>query len=167
MSEQDTEMVEKPLDSILPVIAAAVAEWKVENNPERIRKTVIDALNAQSTSITRQLLGFEKGWDSEWRVDHCNGRAGNTAVGDYFRQVQSQAIKEWLETVKMPELTPTFKKKLASEMRNEYESYLRSTARDLAIQVAKKDAATLVDQICSSDRLENYLKTMALIEPTT
>lgn len=167
MSESNTEIVEKPLDSIIPIIAAAVAEWKVDNSPERVRKTVIDALNVQSASITRQLLGFEKGRDGEWKVDHCNGRAGNTAVGDYFRQVQSQAIKEWLETVKLPELTPTFKNKLASEMRSEYEYYLRSTAKDLAIQMAKKDAATLVNEICGSDQVKNYLKTMALIKPTT
>lgn len=158
--------IELPVDSILPVIAATVAEWKVANNPEVIREKVLAALNKQGDALTLKLLGFSSDWSGKWSIDHCNGRGGESAVGDYYRKAQAEGIKTWLETMPLPTLTPAEKKSLQKDWRHEYRHLLMRAIRDLLQAQASSDAAALIKQISQSGQIDNYLKTMALIEST-
>lgn len=157
--------IEKPVDSILPYIAAAVAEWKVENSPEIVRQRVLESLNKQGEALTLKLLGFNTNWSGKWEVDHCNGRGDESAVGDYFKKCQSAAIKEWLETMPMPSLTPAEKKALQKDWRYEYKQSLERAIRDGIQEQASADAAVLIKQMSQSGQIDNYLKTMALLAP--
>lgn len=159
------QTIEQPVDFILPIIASAVAEWKVKNTPEVVKKLVMDALEKQSNSLTLRLLGFNCNWNGNWEVDHCNGRAGESAIGDHMKKSQSAAIQTWLETVTMPELTPAQLKKLQKDTQFDYYRELERALRDVAHEKAQTDAKTLIDQISKSMQIDGYLKTMALIEP--
>jgi predicted AAA+ superfamily ATPase len=157
--------IEKPVDSILPHIALAVAEWKAENTEEKIKKTVIDLLEKESKQIVLKLLGFSESW-GKWEVDHCNGRGGQSAAGDYLTKVQQEAIQEWLKGAVMPTLDKATKASMQKSAQQEYSYNLTRLVREYAVSQAERDAQTVIKQLVASDQVGSYLKAMALIEST-
>ena len=152
-----------PVDSILPFIAAAVQEWKAENTEEKITRTITDLLNKESKRITLKLLGFEESCGT-WRVDHCNGRSGNSAAGDFLRRVQQEAIQGWLTSVSMPDLDKKTQNALLRDAKAEYQSTLSQMVRELARAQAKQDAQSLIEELVESKLTDNYVKAMKLID---
>lgn len=157
--------IEKPVDSILPHIAAAVAEWKATNTEEKIKETVISLLNKESKQLVLKLLGFNESW-GKWEVDHCNGRGGQSAAGDYLTKVQQEAIQEWLKGAVMPTLDKATKASMQKSAQQEYTYNLNRLVREYAVSQAELDAKAVIKQLVASDQVGNYLKVMALIEPT-
>lgn len=157
--------IEKPVDSILPHIATAVAEWKAANTEEKIKETVINLLEKESKQIVLKLLGFSESW-GKWEVDHCNGRGGQSAAGDFLTRVQQGAIQEWLKTVAMPTMNRATKAGMQKSAQSEYTYNLKRLVREYAAAQAATDAKEVIKQLVASDQVDNYLKLMALIEPT-
>ena len=156
-----------PLDELLPVIAAAVAEWKVDNTPEKIKERVQKHLTKSGEEITLKLLGFNKDtWrESAWELDHCNGRSGNSAAGDYLRKQQQVAIQEWLSTVTLPPLSAKAQKDMVNEYISDYKTEMRSILRRKACEQASEHANELISKVVASNNLANHLKVMQLIDP--
>lgn len=156
--------IEKPIDTILPFIAAAVAEWKAENTEESIKATVTNLLEQSRKDIVLKLLGFRESW-GKWEVDHCNGRGGQSAAGDFLTKVQQGAIEEWLKTTVMPTLDKKTRDSMLKSAQSEYTYNLTKLVQKYAISQAESDAKAVIAQLVESDRVGNYLKAMALIDP--
>lgn len=154
----------KPIDEVLPFITRAVADWKLKNNEELITKRVTEQLDKSSAEITMKLLGFNESW-GKWDLDHCNGRGGESAAGDYLRKVQQAAIQKWLETVQLPEIPSKLKAATVAEYKSEYQNALRQALYRLAMKQAEEDAQFLIGKLVASDRLDNYFKAVKLINP--
>lgn len=161
----DTPAHINPLDKLLPLIATAVQEWQASNTPESIGISVKKLLDANSKKITMKLLGFDINYSQEWQLDHCNTRSGNSAAGDYLRESQSIAIKEWLATVMLPEVDKKMHKTISKQLQSEYEYRLNEKVRELVLAQVKKDAEELVNSIVVSNNAESFYKLTALINP--
>lgn len=155
--------ISNPIDSLLPFIASAITEWKLKNTEQRIKETVTSQLDKEAKQIVLKLLGFDSNYSS-YKLDHCNGRAGNSTAGDFIRNAQAAAIKDWLTTVAMPSLTPEDEKNLRASMQQEYASHFRRHALQLAKEKAQADAKVLIEQISQSMQVDNYAKLLAMIE---
>lgn len=153
-----------PIDQVLPAIAQAVAEWQTKNTEEVIKATVKRKLDQASEEITLKLLGFNNSW-GKWELDHCNGRAGESAAGDFIKKVQQEAIQEWLTSVMLPKVTPQLASKLKAEAQREYADTLLSKVRQLARNKADADASNLINKIIESKDVDKYIKTMKLLNP--
>jgi len=151
------------IDSAIPIIASAVAEWKKKHTKEMLTRQVTNLLDKASQEIVMKLLGFDIGYGKTWELDHCNGRAGNSAAGDYLRKAQSAAITEWLSTVKLPTLSEAEQKKLTAEMKHDYEYALKTAFSKLILAKAEADAAMLMNKLTASKQLDNYLAAMKLV----
>ncbi len=151
------------IDSTIPIIANAVEEWKKKNTSALLTKRVTDLLNNNSETIVMKLLGFNVSYGEKWELDHCNGRSGNSAAGDYLREVQSNAIKEWLSKVQLPTLSDVAQKKLTAEMKYDYEHALKIAFSKLIIAKAEADAVLLMNELTESKQLDNYLAAMKLV----
>ena len=157
--------LENPLDALIPSIAVAVEEWKITNTEEKIKSNVTNQLNKASDEITMKLLGFNNGWDGKWELDHCNGRSGESAAGDFIRKVQSEAIKEWLSSICMPKLSSVLKAKLKKEMQSEYNGYITRMVRSKIRDIADAHLTELVNSVVSTSKLDAYLQASKLINP--
>ncbi len=159
-------MPTKPLDELLPVISQAVEEWKAVNTPEKVTDAVKQKLDKNSDSIVMSLLGFkEDTWNKKWELDHCNGRSGESAAGDYIRRVQQDAIMIWLSQVSMPELPATVHKQMQAEMKGSFIKQVNKRVDDLVKDKANQIAAALVADITKSDNLPAFMKAIQLISP--
>lgn len=159
--------VPNPVDELIPVIANAIEEWKQKNTATEITKKVATHLDKSAEEILLKLLGFNKNWGSQWELDHCNGRAGNSTAGDFLKEIQGVAIKEWLQQVKLPEMPAALQKNLQAEMKHQYAKTLRYALENLVDRKVSQDAEALLKSITSSNQIDNYIKTLELINPET
>jgi len=149
---------------LIPVFHTAIKNWNEQNTPEKVTQDVFDTLNADKDKILAQLLGFSNRW-GKWELDHCNGRAGNSAAGDFLREVQQQAVNEWLSTVAMPTLSSTQLNQIKSSCAAEYKDTFTKTIKRAVVARAEADAKDLVKQLSDSMSAENYIQLMTLIAP--
>jgi len=132
-------------------------EWlKEHSDKEKVKHVVFDRLDTDLVSIVAKLLGFDDHW-GRWEVDHCNGRGGQSAAGDFIKQMAGEAVTEWLlkQAKKLPKLPPTTIKALRKDYRTTYERELREKLHRLAGQQAGEDAERIFKEITGqSDELE-------------
>jgi len=155
-----------PLDKLLPAISEAVVEWEEKNTPKKITTTIHKMLDTNRDTIVKKLLGFDSDrWSGKdvWSLDHCNGRAGESAAGDYIRKTAQTAIQEWLSQVKMPTLSASEIKTMQHDMKQVYRNRVGDQLYKLMTSKADRDATELFNQITSSNNIDNYIKAMQLI----
>jgi hypothetical protein len=160
--------MDNPAHIVLEVVNKTVSEWKENNPPEKIKKDTLKILEKNSEEILFQLLGFVKDdWGSgKFRLDHCNGRSGNSAAGDYIRQNQQEAINIWLAATPLPSLTAAMKKEIAGEAQRHYRQTFREQFYQLVENAAKQEADKAFKEISGLLALNKHEKTVRLIEGT-
>lgn len=147
------------------LIDTAIDKWLAVNTPEEITKSVNSTLDTFKDEITLKLLGFDKSYgDRNWRLDHCNGRSGNSPAGEYLRDTQSVIVRQWLDKVPLPELSPNQLKSISLDFGDVYLRALKKSLTTLVETKAKEDSQKLLDEIINTDSIENYLKTKELIQ---
>lgn len=155
---------ENPLDSVLPYVLQAVLEWKADYTEEKIKQRVKEQLDENVEQMVLKLLGFDTRYD-KWDIDHCNGRSGESAIGDYMRQVKSAAIKEFFDELTLGMvITPAIKAELIKEVRTAYAWELSTAAREYAGNLARKNAGAIVEKIMCSTETPKVLKLMEVIK---
>jgi len=117
--------------------------WLDAHPPEEIECRVHELMNRNLQKIVIGLLGFEHRWD-RWEVDHCNGRGGNSAAGDYLRSCASAAVDKWfrsvdLEKVKIPN-------SLVKSMKQEFESKVKRDLQRMVTDAASGRATDLFEE---------------------
>jgi len=174
MKKTNIEMIipltpEKLMEEVLPVINAAVEAWRAKNTNETITARINKLLDDHSNTITMKLMGFNSSWGQDWSLDHCNGRAGESAAGDFIKQTQNAAIKAWLTEAmqNMPPMTTQVKNRFHRDAQTEYNEILRKAAYTYASEKADKDMTAMFASLASSSLFDKYIKTKKLLEATS
>jgi hypothetical protein len=153
------------MDKALSSIVSAMATWEKQNDPKTLKARVHKLLDQNAEVLLKKLLGFDNKWSGDWELDHCNGRNGESAAGDYIKKHQLEAIKEWLGQITLPEMTPAFKKKIEKDLQHAYEQEIQNGVYARVRAQADKDLNALVTQVVSSRTFEKYQQTLALLTP--
>lgn len=156
----EENVLEKPIDSVLPFIIQGVMEWKSAQTEEAIKTKVKELLESKEKEVTLQLLGFSNRWGT-WEINNStNGKL--SPVQEYFHQQKTEAIKEFFDGFDLKGLlTPALKKKLQAEIRKEVEWRLQSQIKETASDMVKKRINELMETVVSSNNLD---KTVALLK---
>ena len=166
MTKPKIPAIKNPVDGLLQHISKAVMDWESVNTPEEIKERTHSLLNKNCDEIVLKLLGFDTRYGQGFQLDHCNGRSGNSIAGDYIRNLQGEAIKDWLGKVKMPTMSVALKKSFESSMREAYTQELRRHVYTLVQQKAEEDAEELLKQLTCTETQDNYIKALNLIKQT-
>lgn len=160
--------MENPIDSRIPVIAQAVEEWKQQNSEKALADKTKRLLDTHSEQVVMKLLGFNKDrWnDSNWELDHCNGRSGNSTAGVFLEKAQAETIKEWLSTVAMPKLSELATKKLQKSIKEDFQRYYERALNEWVHVEANKAAEDFFDKLVSESAINKHMQAMELISPT-
>jgi len=77
--------------------------------------------------VILKLMGFEKDWDGRWKVDNCNGRSGNSVIGDDItNKARAELAKFISEKLDIVDLWSQLSNKEIDDLKKEYkETYLR------------------------------------------
>ena len=155
--------MQEALQSLVPIINGAIHEWLEKQNPKDIRKKVFDTLEAAKDEVAPKLMGFNKGFFGRgWEIDHCNGRAGESIIGDYMRKHQQEGIQQFIDQLNLVSLRP-FSKGEIEDMRKEYRQRVINKTREAVRDRAEIDAVRMVNQISVDDLVTAIKKTQQLI----
>jgi len=163
---QEVETVaESPVDKVIASIAVAMHDW-ADQQQENLVNDIHKRLNEQRDAVLMKLMGFIKpSWGGTWEIDHCNGRNGQSVVGDFYKDLQHEAIKEWLKEIPLPTMSPAFKEAIAKDLQSTYEREVRSNVFKMARQYADESLNDVITEVLTPKRLEMYMKAQALINP--
>lgn len=154
--------LEDAVKSIAPTITLAIQQWINKQNPEELTQKVHGMLNNSRDEITAKLLGMNKRWGGEWEIDHCNGRNGESVMGDYLKNTQAAAIQTWIDSLNLENVKPFTATEL-TKLRGEYRARVIEQVRQNIRTQADRDAARLLTDISNTDFVANILKTQKLI----
>lgn len=124
-----------------------VEKWLKDNSPEKVQKDVMETLDEAKDTIIPKLLGMDNNWGGNWEVDHCNGRAGESAIGDRLKTLRRDAVTAWLDSVPFPEMTPEQQQGLLEEYTKAYNREFYKLITDKAENDAKKAVETISEEL--------------------
>lgn len=152
-----------PINDLLPIVLKSIDKWKEENSEEALTQRVHKLLDDNAETIVLKLLGFDNRWN-KWELDHCNGRNGESAAGDYLKQVQQKAIQDWLKSVKLPELNKALSSVMKKEVEADYKRYLSQYLYAYAREEADKTAKELIQSLFSQSKVDGMYALQQLIQ---
>lgn len=139
-------------------IKDAIKLWKNKNTKESITKETLALLDRDKKTIILKLLGFNNSW-GEWELDHCNGRAGNSDIGDKLKDLNSSLIDKWIEEIEFPELEDTYKSKILKDITKNISHKFEDKLYELITNKVNRAAQEVVDNLS----IENLANIDALI----
>ena len=160
--------VVSPVDKVLNDIAKAMEIWAVEQRAT-IGQKVTQRLDKHRDDILMTLMGFEKdSWASNvWKIDHCNGRAGESAISDFLKTSQAAVVEEWMSQIKLPTMTAAFKARMTEQLQAEYEREIGNKVWQIAKNRANEDLEALLKVVLKPTLLEKIKQTYSLINLPT
>lgn len=158
------EPMKNPLDLLLPVMLEAVQSWQKKNTPAAITRSVHERLNENRDEIVLKLLGFDNSYGDYYKLDHCNGRSGESVAGQFLHTVAKEAINSWLKDNFMPALTEEQLLSIKASMQQEYHSLLRRRLLEAVRAKVETDIKNAMDSISTSLTLDQHMKLMAMLQ---
>ena len=157
----------------IQTIEQSIDEWVQDNSPAKIKKNVHEQLAKKQKEIMLKLLGFESYYGDAYKIDYCNGRAGQSAIGDYIKDNLQPALEEFVSNFPL-ELSPETMQYIHQDIQSEFDSRARFLIKekvkqgfDKRIQEIQQD---YLDAILAQygiekgkDPLEAYSNLMKLI----
>lgn len=135
-------------DKIKAVIVKETREWLRRTTAESLRARVIGRLEEQVENLICKALGFRNdSWKGrDWMVDNCNGRRGESELGDFLRSNVRQGVDEWLSKLQDGKLPPppAGAKKAYKEAYNEI---FLDKVRALAYKHAEEHAKVMFEEV--------------------
>ena len=140
----------KEQEKVYELAASIAKEWG-ENAEQNIKEVVNNVLDGNLEDIVLIATGFEKshvyGNKRSWKVDHCNGRSGNSpiteiikdAIGDRFRELagrmelsddQKNAIKKEMQNLYLSEYKSELAKLVKYNARQHAQQFLKKSIGD-------------------------------------
>lgn len=146
-----TKRVKPPTEAeVRALVEKEWAAWcETEGTESAIVTRIRSRLDRNVEATVAQLLGFRnRGWAGrdEWEVDNCNGRAGNSIVGDYIRKKVGVAVEAWVDS--FAGALPTLPRETIAALRKEYVDAYRNALRrrlgELASERAEEKAREMI-----------------------
>lgn len=157
--------LEKFLNDMPVLMKEAIKGWQEKNTAKQITQEVHNKLNKNKEEILLKLMGFENRW-GKWEIDHCNGRNGNSPIGDRLNSIHSQALENWLNTIELPEPNPELINAVNGKFLRDLEYYLKQEAKlkaeNLAREIVDKMSSDLLAE--TQTKLDNALKVESFLK---
>lgn len=124
------EILKRVADAQKIAEAAALA-WLTQHE-QNIESVIHRMLDRRLEEIVAKLMGFSISRE-QWELDHCNGRAGESAAGDWLRNKAGAAVKDWLDA--QAGNLPKLPKRAITSLHNEY---INNLSDELSKQLEKR-----------------------------
>lgn len=163
--DQPKQNIASPIDALIADISIAMNQW-TDEQAKSIKQKVHARLDRHRDEVLLKLMGFDEEYSGKWKIDHCNGRNGGSPIGDFLKESQDAAIREWLAQIELPTMSDAFRKKIEKDLLQTYQNQISQLVFSMAHAKAEKDLKHLLDTITEPRQLDAFLKMQALITPT-
>lgn len=160
------EDLNNPFQDVLESIVLALNQWHAIHTPEEIKRDMFARMDKAQQEILLKLLGFNKdSWNGEWKLDHCNGRIGESAAGDYLRKQQAENVKAWLDQVELPKIPTKAIESLIKEYQDKFDYEVTRQLDTMAKEAAAEYLDTLMKPLTETSAADQYNKVLELLKP--
>ena len=152
----------KPVDpmekmAMLPQIIAEETAAVVKSFDEQaVRAKVRAILDKALNQVMLKSIGFNNRWGDGWEVDHCNGRAGESMVGDWLRGNAEDSVKQWLSDA-VKEL-PKIPAGAIKSMKKDYLEQIERAVNHAISDEAEIKAAQILEEVFDTEIKKAALK---------
>lgn len=164
MSTQEPVLT-SPVDNVIDQISVAMHQWS-EEQVETIGTKVRQRLDQHRDEVLMKLMGFDKDYAGRWQIDHCNGRGGNSNISDFLKTTQEANVKEWLSQIKLPVMSPSFKRDIEKQLQSMYQHEIQNMIYAMAKARANRDLEELLTTILPATLVDRHLQMQELINVT-
>lgn len=137
------------------VAIEAQQKWLEANfgSKKQVEAWVFDKMNKGATEIMLKLLGFDKDYHGSWKIDHCNGRSGNSVIGDFMASSCRMAVEKWAKDA-MKNL-PTVTTEDILRIHGEYKQELLRAVKQKMAAAAQKKAEEILAEVSKALSLDD------------
>jgi hypothetical protein len=113
-----------------------------------LKSDLENAIDKGLQVILAKYLGFDNRY-GRWELDHCNGRSGNTAAGNFVKAEIQKVCPDYLK--KQVGDLPDLPKETIEDLKKHYlkrlESEVKQALNDFAVKEGRKIAKQLMDDV--------------------
>lgn len=168
MSDNDKDPKEIT-ENLYKIAVDTIDTWVRKHciDSDDLKNTINKKLDNSVNEILRKILGFRPGYDY-WEIDHCNGRSGESAAGDYLKSKAGGLVNEWLDkyagNLTNFEMDSQTVEVLRTEIKSIYEQKVREELRQRAKDAAKRFVDKLIGEIkLDEDKMKEGIKALEFI----
>lgn len=142
-------------DALKPIVEMLDEQVKVslsKLSPKDITKSIVEDFMSARAKVIYQLMGLEYGHGSGggWKIDHCNGRGGNSPLGDYLKKAcEAELLPEITRLTReyIEENRESFKEIIEKAVKDDLQRGTIFSARRAIEQEMKQLLADLVNEV--------------------
>ena len=136
--------IEKQTQELQDEAQKIVGQWLL-GKKNNLKQEIESILNKQQKKLIARLMGLDLDYDGcSFKVDHCNGRSGESAAGDWLKAKHSDLIQKYFDDLgKFPKLSLAEKTSIKNSFKEELIRNLNNECRELA----RKKAKEIMDEI--------------------
>lgn len=145
------------MEEFLNGIDSAVQQKFNSVSPQSIVDSIIKDFMDQRAEVLAKLMGFSKdSFNKKWEIDHCNGRAGNSPIGNWISEAFSEKIKPIITEAFQEMLEGGFRETVKKEIKHELTCRLSYGIRD----ITEKVIGTVVCEVAkeNAEELKEFIK---------
>lgn len=131
---------EQAEQQIQQFVSQELAKW----TEDKLRAHITTTIENKIEFIVSTALGFESRYN-RWEVDHCNGRAGESVVGQMIAQLAIDTVQKAVQKA-IAEGKFTLTKAHIKALSDDFEGHVRGyNARKLVAEIAEEKLKQLRD----------------------
>lgn len=135
----------KPAPTLADLEAEAVETRDQFMKELDMAREVRTKLEEHVDKVILKLLGFDNHWSRDWEIDHCNGRSGNSFIGDQIAEKASAACVDFVNDAIGRGIELTAQQKQA--VIKEYREQLFRRVMNRAEVRASREADSIVESV--------------------
>lgn len=144
------------MEEFLNNIDSAVQQQFNSLSPQAIIDSIMKDFKDQRAAVIYKLMGFERTYGKEWSVDHCNGRAGNSPIGDWIKDQFEVDVKPVIKEMIAEILNEDFKKDVGEAIKKQISEQLRYETRSFGNKVIQEYIADVAKE--QAEELKEFVK---------
>lgn len=159
-----TENSEEKLAHFMTSLQAAYDKALDQNSLQELQTDFLKQLERHKEAILLKAMGFDYKYTGNWAVDHCNGRSGESILGDRIRNAAQHALDSFIldnnTGINLSNIILEHKAQIEIAVREQFKKELHYKVIDMV----KKEVSTLAQNTVNQLLEESKQKSLNILD---
>ena len=165
-----TENNEEKLAQFVTSLQTVYDKALNQNSLQKLETDFLKQLERHKEAVLLKAMGFDYKYAGTWAVDHCNGRSGESILGDRIRNAAQHALDSFIldnnTGINLSNVILEQKVQLEAAIREQFKKELHYKVIDMVKVEVNKLAQNVVNQLLEESKQKSlnildFIKTIA------